>query len=65
MNAALQQDDNDAWFSRNDRFDGFDRGDAGYSYDDELQAQNEAWEADARAEARSMGLTFEQWLARA
>ena len=28
-----QQEDNDAWFSRGDRFDGFDRGDNGRESD--------------------------------
>lgn len=31
----------DSWNARADRFDGFDRGDIGNSYDDESQAKNE------------------------
>lgn len=30
-----EQCENDAWFSRNDRFDGFDRGDLDCDQDDE------------------------------
>ena len=32
------------------RWDGFDRGDSDYSYEDERRAQNEADEAELRAE---------------
>lgn len=36
-----EQEDFDAWNARNDRFDGFDRGDLDNSYDEERQAMNE------------------------
>lgn len=36
MNIAQYHEEQDAWFSRGDRFDGFDRGDLGRpEYDDE------------------------------
>jgi hypothetical protein len=43
-NEALRQEENDAWFARADRFDGFDRGDADNDYAEELRAYNEAGE---------------------
>ena len=39
-----EYEDQQAWFSRADRFDGFDRGDLDNSYEDELAALNQAWE---------------------
>lgn len=36
--------------ARHDRFDGFDRGDADWDYEAEQQANNEALEAEMRAE---------------
>jgi hypothetical protein len=41
-NHTQQQEDNDAWFARADRFDGFDRGDLDWDYEAEQQARNEA-----------------------
>lgn len=50
MNLTHYYEEQDAWNARADRFDGFDRGDADYSYEDEQRAKNEADEADMRAE---------------
>lgn len=36
-------EETDAFYSRNDRFDGFDRGDLDWNYDAEQLAQNEAF----------------------
>ena len=47
MNNLMQiQEENDAWFARGDRFDGFDRGDSAKAYADEQDAKNEQWEAE-------------------
>lgn len=43
MSAAQQQEEQDAWFSRSDRFDGFDRGDT--KHDNEHAIDNEAADA--------------------
>jgi hypothetical protein len=47
MSTAQFNEERDAWFSRGDRFDGFDRGDLDNSFDDELAAKNEAEEQPA------------------
>jgi hypothetical protein len=39
-------EDNNAWFSRADRFDGFDRGDRANADDEMRQAMNEAFLAE-------------------
>lgn len=46
-----EQEERDAWFSRADRFDGFDRGDDGRDHDADQLARNEA---EAEAEARKL-----------
>lgn len=37
----MEQEEFDAWNARQDRFDGFDRGDLDNSYEDELEAKNQ------------------------
>lgn len=50
MNLAQYYEEQDAWFSRADRFDGFDRGDDDRSYEDARLQSNLELEAEMRAE---------------
>jgi len=50
MNLAQYYEEQDAWFARADRFDGFDRGDDDRSYEDARLQSNLELEAELRAE---------------
>lgn len=50
MNMAHYYEEQDAWFSRADRFDGFDRGDSNEAYEDARLQANLELEAELRAE---------------